>query len=794
MSEEKTVVQVEGRTLTLTNLGKVLYPETGFTKAEVIHYYQQIAPVLVPHIAGRPATLKRYPEGVDGQSFFQKHAPEHRPDWVRTEKVNSSSSSSRSRGQGTLVEYVVIDDLPTLIWAANLASLEFHVPMWRFPDVGRPDLLVFDLDPGLPATIVECCRVAEALRPALEARKLKPLPKTSGGKGLQLYAAVSGMTSDETSELAKSLAGELEGQQPDLIVSRMTKSLRDGKVLIDWSQNSASKTTVAPYSLRARARPTVSTPVTWDEVAACRKVSDLVFTADDVPARVEANGDLLAALLELRGAFLEQQQSVGGQRRIVGDPPVAGHPLELGSRHPLLSHVLLLLLTLRRARLQAGGEEEIPALAGDPVRAVQEAEPGQVVGAQAGLLDELEPGQFLRRAGGSWREPALRKRPAAPAERVAELLDQVEPVVFLRYDQGEVLLLDERVNSARPVAPLDFVAAQPHPRVLIDDRAGQRLDVWGHAAHYPVTALAGFVGAGPYHRPMDQWTILRGLADAHVPAVAPAPRSGQAPVAGQAPGCCVVCRGPAGGGFARCYQCNRHVAGGGQLLADVVAPIGYAVRGSAFADDLWRYKANVATSVRVPARDRLRALLLVFLHDRARQLLRRAGMTAPDLVAVVPSGRGRPGAHPMRELAAPFLRIAWIPLTVRPEFAARGRDLDHRWLRVDGSAAGASVLLIDDTWVSGGSVQSAAVALKLAGAARVSIIVLGRHLNPADPLTAPFLASLRPLWGSMSHWPRSSVLDVTSSTLRKEKSLRFITTRGTAIGNMIALVAGFLNR
>jgi bifunctional non-homologous end joining protein LigD len=287
----KVSVDVEGQTLTLSNLDKVLYPEAGFTKAEVISHYQHVAPAMLPHLADRPATLKRYPEGVDGQSFFQKHAPDHRPDWVRTAKV--PSQSSRGRNAGT-VEYVVIDGLPSLIWAANLAAIELHVPQWRLPPGGDPDLIVFDLDPGLPATIVECCRVAEALRPLLESDGITPVAKTSGGKGLQLYARTNGRTSEQNSELAKSYAERLEKDLP--VLSRMTRSLREGKVFVDWSQNNASKTTVAPYSLRARTRPTVSTPVTWDEVESCREPEDLVFIATDIPARLDSLGDLFAPL------------------------------------------------------------------------------------------------------------------------------------------------------------------------------------------------------------------------------------------------------------------------------------------------------------------------------------------------------------------------------------------------------------------------------------------------------------------------------------------------------------------
>ena len=310
---DKIAVQVDGRELTLTNLAKVLYQADGFTKAEVLDYYQRVSNVLLPHVAGRPMTLKRYPDGVGGQSFFAKHAAAGRPGWVRTEHVVSRGSRSRSPGSsrsGEPVEYVVIDDLPTLMWAANLAALELHVPMWRFAAAGsgepapehglEPDLLVFDLDPGLPATIVDCCRVAEALRPLLAEAGFDALPKTSGGKGLQLYARISGLTAEEASAAAKGFAERLERALP-VVVSRMTKSLRPGKVLVDWSQNNGSKTTIAPYSLRAREHPTVSTPVTWDEVTDCRAPGDMVFTARDVLNRVEACGDLYAPLLVTAG-------------------------------------------------------------------------------------------------------------------------------------------------------------------------------------------------------------------------------------------------------------------------------------------------------------------------------------------------------------------------------------------------------------------------------------------------------------------------------------------------------------
>jgi bifunctional non-homologous end joining protein LigD len=290
---QKIPVEVEGRKLALSNLDKVLYPAAGFTKAQVIDYYQRIAPVLLPHIAGRPVTIKRYPDGVDGNFFFQKNAPAGRPDFVPTGRV-PSPGSTRSRDT---IDYVLGGDLPTLIWAANLAALELHTPMWRFPQIGEPDLLVFDLDPGPPATVVECCAVALLLRPLLTGLGLDPVAKTSGGKGLQLYAAVSEMSSEQTSDLAKGLAERLEQDEPKLVVSRMTKALRPRKVLIDWSQNNAAKTTIAPYSLRAREQPTVSAPVSWEEVEACRRPADLVFTADDVLGRVDRSGDLLARLI-----------------------------------------------------------------------------------------------------------------------------------------------------------------------------------------------------------------------------------------------------------------------------------------------------------------------------------------------------------------------------------------------------------------------------------------------------------------------------------------------------------------
>ncbi len=297
MSASKVVVDVDGHQVALTNLEKVLYPSVGFVKAQVLDYYTRVAPVLLPHLRGRALTRKRYPDGVEGQVFFEKNAPRGTPDWVRTERLPSPGSTKNRE----TVRYVVVDDLPTLVWTANLASLELHTHMWRVAhgSVGPPDMIVFDLDPGEPATIVECCEVALMLRPLLEADGLAPLAKTSGSKGLQLYARADAFGSNEqTSAYAKGLAQRLEKQHPELVVHRMTKSLRPGKVLVDWSQNSAAKTTVSVYSLRAKARPTVSTPVTWDEVEACSAVEDLTFTSADVLARVARLGDLFAPLLE----------------------------------------------------------------------------------------------------------------------------------------------------------------------------------------------------------------------------------------------------------------------------------------------------------------------------------------------------------------------------------------------------------------------------------------------------------------------------------------------------------------
>ena len=299
-SAGRTDTVVEGRRLSLSHLDKVLFPETGFTKGQLIEYYVRIAPLLLPHLRDRPLTLHRYPDGVEGQSFFEKHVPSHAPSWVRTVEVPSTSG----RGGKGDVEYAMVCDLPALVWAANLGSIELHVPLWH---VGRrrllpapPDHMVFDLDPGPGTTTVECCRVARWIADLLADDGLKAYPKTSGSKGLQLYVLLPGRpTWDRVHQRAHDLAQQVEGAHPDAVVSSMRKTARHHKVLIDWSQNSPSKTTVAAYSVRACPEPTVSTPVTWDEVAACAASGapeDLRFTTEDVLERVEWRGDLMAPL------------------------------------------------------------------------------------------------------------------------------------------------------------------------------------------------------------------------------------------------------------------------------------------------------------------------------------------------------------------------------------------------------------------------------------------------------------------------------------------------------------------
>jgi bifunctional non-homologous end joining protein LigD len=285
-------VDVEGHELSLSNLDKVMYPATGFTKGHVIDYYTRVAPALLPHLRDRPLTLKRYPNGVDGGHFYEKQCPSHRPDWVRSEPVELSSKT---------IDFCICDDLPTLVWLANLADLELHPSLSKVPAVERPTIMAFDLDPGPGTGLAECCEVALLLRDALGGLGLECFPKTSGSKGVQVYVPLNtdGVDYDRgTKRLSNALARHLESQHPKLIVSSQKKELRKNKVLIDWSQNDEHKTTVGVYSLRARERPTVSTPLAWDEVEA-GDPDALVFEADDVLARMEEHGDLFAPVAEL---------------------------------------------------------------------------------------------------------------------------------------------------------------------------------------------------------------------------------------------------------------------------------------------------------------------------------------------------------------------------------------------------------------------------------------------------------------------------------------------------------------
>jgi bifunctional non-homologous end joining protein LigD len=290
-------VDIDGRVLSLSNLDKVLFPRAGFTKGQVIDYYTRIAPAVLPHLRGRPLTLKRYPDGVEGPFFYEKQSPAHRPEWVRTAAV-------WSRHNARTIEYTLADDLPTLVWLAQLGDLELHTSLALARAVEEPTILAFDLDPGPPATIVECAQVALDLREAFDHLGMAAFPKTSGSKGMQVYVPlnVPGIAYADTKSFALGLARLLERRRPELVVSDMKKSLRTGKVLVDWSQNDEHKTTVSVYSLRARERPTVSTPLHWEEVEAVLgsgDPEDLAFTTDETLARVTEHGDLFAPVLEL---------------------------------------------------------------------------------------------------------------------------------------------------------------------------------------------------------------------------------------------------------------------------------------------------------------------------------------------------------------------------------------------------------------------------------------------------------------------------------------------------------------
>jgi bifunctional non-homologous end joining protein LigD len=292
-----TIVEVQGRKLSLTNLDKVLYPATGFTKGQVVDYYVRVAPYLVPHLAGRPLTMKRYPGGVEQEFFFEKNAPMHRPDWVKTAPVWSESNHRT-------INFLLANDLPTLVWIANLASIELHPSLSLAADIATPTMIVFDLDPGPPANIIQCAQVGLWVREVFDHFGLQSFPKTSGSKGLQIYVPLNTKTTyEQTKSFAHALARLLEHEHPELVVSDMKKAVRTDKVFVDWSQNDQHKTTISVYSLRAREHPTVSTPVTWDEVEQTLKKKDagrLVFEAKDVLARAEKMGDLFEPVQKLK--------------------------------------------------------------------------------------------------------------------------------------------------------------------------------------------------------------------------------------------------------------------------------------------------------------------------------------------------------------------------------------------------------------------------------------------------------------------------------------------------------------
>ena len=315
------IVDIEGKRLQLSNLDKVLYPEADFTKGQVIDYFARVAPALLPHLHGRPLTMKRYPNGVNAEYFYEKNCPQHRPEWVQTARV-------WSEGNNKWMNYCLAEDLPTLIWAANLADVELHTSLSLGKDIQRPTFLVFDLDPGAPANIVQCCQVAVWVRDIFDRFGLKCFAKTSGSKGMQVYVPLNtAVTYEQTKPFAHEMARLLERRHPELVVSDMKKSLRTGKVFVDWSQNDEHKTTICVYSLRARERPTVSTPLKWQEVESCLKKSDaklLVFESGQVLERVKKFGDLFAPVLKLKQKLPKVEALGQGGAQLKAHAPKGG--------------------------------------------------------------------------------------------------------------------------------------------------------------------------------------------------------------------------------------------------------------------------------------------------------------------------------------------------------------------------------------------------------------------------------------------------------------------------------------
>jgi len=296
MPSKKSRLNVEGTEIEVSNLGKVLYPKAGFTKGDVINYYIRISPVLLPHLRDRPITLKRYPDGVEGFFFYEKKCPSHHPGWIETTRVPKSDGSE--------INYCMMNSLPALVWAANLADLELHTFLHRAPAIKRPTTLAFDLDPGAPADVISCCEVAVWLRDLFAKLDLQSFPKTSGSKGLQIYVPLNTpATYARTKAFAHAAAQALESRFPRKVVSKMQKSLRRGKVLVDWSQNDDHKTTINVYSLRAKDRPTISTPLRWKEVEdglSKGRAEQLAFEPEAILARVQKHGDLFAEVLTLK--------------------------------------------------------------------------------------------------------------------------------------------------------------------------------------------------------------------------------------------------------------------------------------------------------------------------------------------------------------------------------------------------------------------------------------------------------------------------------------------------------------
>ena len=297
VARDKHEVEVEDRTIRLSNLDRILYPETGFTKGDLIDYYEAVAPVLIPYLKGRPLSMRRYPGGVDGTGFWEKRCPEHRPDWIQTASIWSGSNDEE-------IDYCVVNDAASLVWAANLADIELHTSLATAAERRTPTSVVFDLDPGPGTDVLDCAGIAVTIRDTLAQSGLETVVKTSGSKGMQLYVPLNTKVDyDQTKGFAHSLARAFEELMPDQVVSRMKKSLRDGKIFIDWSQNVEHKTTVCVYSMRARSEPSVSTPLSWPEVEAALDAGDagmLSFGPEEVLSRIEGDGDLFRPLLELR--------------------------------------------------------------------------------------------------------------------------------------------------------------------------------------------------------------------------------------------------------------------------------------------------------------------------------------------------------------------------------------------------------------------------------------------------------------------------------------------------------------